>query len=218
MEAGATSLIFQYIGMPTEDAAARRRKSDLGCRAIDRIPLSLERRLLQFRHLRQQDHQAVQPALCRLVRDRIAQFQDRRCRSWEGWRHHEQKPPGSMDYTFSGTAPSAPDAHRLIDRAICHAEPRERTAEGDLGLFAQISGRLRADAEPRVRFDYLNAYAEPPICRRVRSCRPATSTRFPSCRCWQDIVPRLGAAYDVFGNGQDRGQVQPRRYVAGSGR
>ena len=75
--------------------------------------------------------------------------------------------------------------------------------KADLGIFAQdqwTTGRLTMNLG--VRFDYINAYA-PAIVRPAGLYVPELHLpELPNLPNWKDINPRVGAVYDLFGNGK----------------
>jgi hypothetical protein len=68
-----------------------------------------------------------------------------------------------------------------------------------------------------VRFDYLNAF-NPAISLPAGPFVPARKFDQVDCvPCWKDIDPRVGFAYDLFGNGKTAIKADIGRYVAGEG-
>ena len=85
----------------------------------------------------------------------------------------------------------------------------------DLGIFAQDKWTLRRlTVTGGVRFDYFNmgipAQSAPAsVWVGARSFDP-----LPDVPNWKDISPRVGAAYDLFGNGKTAIKASVNRYVA----
>ena len=89
-----------------------------------------------------------------------------------------------------------------------------------LGLFAQDQWTLdRLTLNLGIRYDHFWSYAEAiTLPASVQGFRPETA--FPGrddLPNYQDISPRLGAAYDVFGDGRTAIKASWGRYVAGLG-
>lgn len=127
----------------------------------------------------------------------------------EGWRHFYQEPNGSMDYNFSVGAPVS---------IIQYATPLldEERLKASMGIYAQDQWTIkRLTLNLGLRFDYLNA-AVPETNLPAGVFVPAR--QFPAINClpcWSDINPRMGAAYDLFGTGKTAVKFNIGRYVGG---
>ena len=88
-------------------------------------------------------------------------------------------------------------AHRRS--SLMPTEGMDEIQQGDLGLYVQDQWTSAADAEPGLRYDYLNAYVPPQHCRR-RAFRPGARLTGRLRAVLEGLSPRLSAAYDLFGN------------------
>ena len=89
----------------------------------------------------------------------------------------------------------------------------------DLGIYAQDKWTLnRLTLSYGVRFDHFSSY----FPEQTLGPAPLTPTRnitFPRTpmASWSDIVPRLGTAYDLFGDGKTALKVSINKYVIAQG-
>ena len=113
----------------------------------------------------------------------------------------------SEKYTFFNRVPIS-----IQQAAYPHAQISK--LKYNMGIFAQDTWTLdRLTLNLGVRFDLLNGY-NPAQTRPAGLYTPAISfpeqTNVPN---WKDISPRLGAAYDLFGDGRTAIKFQWGRYV-----
>ena len=90
--------------------------------------------------------------------------------------------------------------------------------KAELGLYAQDQWtKKRLSVNYGLRFDYYNGYI-PPVREPAHEFTPAVE--YPAVHggpAWKDLNPRVGAAYDVFGNGRTAVKASLGRYVAMTG-
>jgi len=122
-------------------------------------------------------------------------------------RYFRQESNGQLDYQFLNGVPVGINQF---------AEPyhTKATIKAELGLYAQDQWTIRRlTLNLGLRFDYFNAYvpeqhlAEGPW---VPARDFAAVYDVPN---WTDLNPRVGASYDVFGNGRTAVKVSLSRYV-----
>jgi hypothetical protein len=109
-------------------------------------------------------------------------------------------------WTFVNTKPT------LIDQYVTPYEIDTRF--NDYGFFAQDKWTIkRLTLSPGLRFDYFNGYA--PATHEVAG-QFMSARDFPAVNNapnWYDLNPRIGAAYDLFGDGKTALKGSLGRYV-----
>jgi hypothetical protein len=86
----------------------------------------------------------------------------------------------------------------------------------DLGLFLQDQWTIRhLTLNVGGRFDYLNAYVPAQNLAAVRFVGVRDFAAVPDVPNWKDITPRLGASYDLFGNGKTALKASAGKYLQG---
>ena len=130
---------------------------------------------------------------------------------------------GNVQYTFRSGVPQS-----ILQRTTPYLE-LDRT--DDLGIFAQDQWRFRRFTfNYGLRFDYVNGYTPdqdipgqpdekyydrfpgvPTLNAWVGERKYAAVNGIPN---WKDLNPRVGVAYDVFGNGRTAIKTSLGRYVA----
>ena len=85
----------------------------------------------------------------------------------------------------------------------------------DMGVYAQDKWTLgRLTLNGGIRWDYFNS-SIPPQTTPANIWLPARSfAAVPDVPNWKDISPRMGASYDLFGNGKTAIKVNVSRYVS----
>jgi hypothetical protein len=84
-----------------------------------------------------------------------------------------------------------------------------------LGIFGQDQWKMgRLTLNLGLRYEYTNAYA-PAVKRETGLLQDATSFLEVDCLpCWHNLYPRVGVAYNLFGDGRTAVKVNIGRYAA----
>jgi len=206
LEAGATSLIFDFPTLPTETLP-------LGDTQISVLETSRNYRYRSSAGTFRYGHKVTDQSNQRFTVAYVtgAHAFKTGIQVMEGWRNIEQKPNGSMDYTFTNGQPIS------LTQWATPIEERMRL-KAAIGLFAQDQWTVRRlTLNLGLRFDYLNAF-NPAISLPAGPFMPVRRFDQVDCvPCWKDIGPRAGFAYDLFGNGKTAIKADVGRYVAGEG-
>lgn len=126
----------------------------------------------------------------------------------EGPRHEVARVNNDMTLVYNGTSPV---------QAILTGSPRDarERLNADLGVYLQDQWTIdQLTVNAGLRFDYLNAKLATqdfPAGTYVPARHLDEQNDLPS---WKDLGPRLGVAYDVFGNGKTAVKTSLSRYVA----
>lgn len=124
-----------------------------------------------------------------------------------GWKDFDNHINGGLDYSVRNGIPSSlrewVQPHRVLNRNT------------ELGLYTQDQWTIRKlTLNMGVRFDYLNGH----VPAEHLDAGPLVPARdlpeVSDVPNWKDIAPRVGAAYDVFGDGKTAIKAFLGRYVA----
>jgi len=104
------------------------------------------------------------------------------------------------------------------DSVVVYNTPRYLESAGfrmhaDIGIYAQDTWRIgRLALNPGIRFSRLHASIEPGVHPGGRFVPPSTYEGFPDVMDWWDVGPRLGGAYDLFGDGRTALKASVNKY------
>ncbi len=125
--------------------------------------------------------------------------------AWQGAFYKFNDPP--VRYFFNGTVPA--QIQQWVDPVSYHSR-----LKANLGVFAQDQWTMRRlTLNLGLRYDYVNAFNPP---EETPAGMFAVARSFPAVYNvpnFKDLSPRLGAAYDLFGNGRTALKVQAAKYV-----
>ena len=87
--------------------------------------------------------------------------------------------------------------------------------KADMGVYAQDQWAVkRLTLNYGLRFDYFNAYVPEQHLTATRFVQARNFAKVENVPNWRDFNPRVGAAYDLFGNGRTALKFTIGRYVA----
>jgi hypothetical protein len=117
--------------------------------------------------------------------------------------------PQNIDFRFTNGTPT---------QLTLYADPRDITTYStDGGMFFQDRWTYkRLTLTGGIRYDYFSTHF-PATTLGPTLLTPNRNVSFPETDGfkWQDITPRVGGAYDLFGNGKTAVKVSLNKYLAG---
>ena len=106
----------------------------------------------------------------------------------------------------------APDSVRVYNT------PRQAKEflNADLGIFAQDAWRIRRlTVNYGLRVEYFNGADRGAVGAGRPVCAGAQYPEIKCMPCWTDVTPRMGVAYDLFGNARTALKVGVNKFMAG---
>jgi hypothetical protein len=95
---------------------------------------------------------------------------------------------------------------------------REQAVNANLGLFAQDQWAIRRlTLNMGVRYDYFNGSASPTNLPAAQFVPARVFAGVEDTPNWHDVSPRIGVAYDLFGDSKTALKVSVGRYVSAQG-
>jgi len=138
------------------------------------------------------------------------------------WRLTQQFTGDAQPVTYNNGAPVSVTLRIPTDR--------RNAIDGDMGLFAQDHWTInRASITAGLRFDWFRTSTRPETlpastwnaAASYTDCADGLNNLNAGCTGrvlnWKDLSPRVGIAYDLFGNGKTALKASFARYVAGVG-
>ena len=128
----------------------------------------------------------------------------------QGYHDQFQEVNGAIAYTFRNQVPDSLTQYAVPYRAS------ERLK--NLGLYAQDQWTVRKlTLNLGLRFDYFNGYNLDQDVEAGLYVDARHFDRVDNVPNWKDVSPRIGAAYDLFGNGKTAVKASIGRYVSSQG-
>jgi hypothetical protein len=128
-----------------------------------------------------------------------------------GWRRAYQTINGNIEYAFRNGVPS----QVTIWAAPIEYKEREKV---ELGLFAQDQWTIdRVTLNLGLRYDYINSYVPEQTLGANQYLPERHYDPVYDVPNFSDVNPRVGAAWDIFGNGKTAIKGNIGRYVGGVG-
>ncbi|HEV2985886.1 MAG TPA: TonB-dependent receptor [Vicinamibacterales bacterium] len=125
-----------------------------------------------------------------------------------GERQIYTKVNGNVNYNFLNGVPSS-----IVEWTTPYSNDYRLNA--DLGIYAQDKWTFRTlTLNLGLRYDYINSSVPASQNPTVQFVGERDFPEVPNAPNWKDISPRLGAVYDLFGNGKTAIKITLSRYVA----
>lgn len=103
----------------------------------------------------------------------------------------------------------------LVRNSPQFAREGQLRLNADLGIYAQDSWRFRRlTLNPGIRFYYLNESVDPGVAPAGRFVPAREFAGIPNLLNWTNFAPRLGAAYDLTGDGRTAIKFSVSQYFA----